>query len=399
MPEFKEQVVELTKKHGLDMKVVQPILRDIVTQTKLSKMEKSDQEAAILAIIDISGTEKIEFMTAFLLWDEMKKSDIPIKDVIAKFRKFVSMDHYKAMPKDQAERLASKAVKADIIQEKRLQTKPFNIVVLGKSIPKKIKVKKTGRENMMATVAAYCKIVDGVDTPQEIQPFYRSIMLWGDQSKKAKDLIIGHQYQVEFARNMASNQLDAWGPVDRSEFEHKGKFMGNVTALLSEFKNVKLITLNEAEFHISQSVTDNVMVKCDIVGRMIRDTSAMYFIVDDTIDDAVYGGGEKDNPTGGFTVFMDPSNMIYDSGSEVYMIGRMSKRTMKDGRESIAMSGDAVIPILTIPVGLEPVESEEQVNMKSEDETVVDPKAIAREMGNAAEDLEDMFTSDVTQDN
>jgi hypothetical protein len=179
--------------------------------------------------------------------------------------------------------------------------------------------------------------------------------------------------------------------VEKTEFIEKGKFMEELVSLIPKFNNVKKITLNEAEFNLSVNNSDYRCIKVDIVGRVLRDNASMYFVADETIEDTVYGGDEN-NPGGGFTVFMDPQNMIYGDGSEVYIIGTISKRVMKDGKTSFSMNGHAVLPIFAVPVDMEPVENESEVNMRSGDAAVVDPSAMAKQIGEPEPtDVDDMF--------
>lgn len=86
--------------------------------------------------------------------------------------------------------------------------------------------------------------------------------------------------------------------------------------------------------------------------------------------------------SGGFTVFSDPQNLVYGEGSEISIIGRIT-RNSDNGR--VAMNADCVIPIAVIPIEMTPVDEEDDIEMKTGDEPVIDPETL-REIESGGDD-------------
>jgi len=378
--DLRQKLSSVIKEYKMDAKTVTKAINKIASKIDL---EQADKESAILKIVKLAGKEGLEVETGFYLVDMEIRSKMEMKDILKNFREIIQKKEYKDIESNiQREKLAARAVKARIAWEARVQSKMFDIVVLGKSSPRTVPTK--AGDNTIATLAAFC-------TPMEddgIEPFYRNLTFWGEIGTKVNKIIIGHRYHCNLVRNRSADSLDAWDPVDKTEFIEKGKFDGDVIDILEKIK-VQKIDISETEFNVSKGVTEYRRIDCEIMGRQIltrgNNEIGMLFVVDESSEDMIYGkGGEDDDPSGGFTIFADPQNLTYGEGSEISIIGRI-RRNDNDGR--ISMNADAVIPILAVPIDLTPVDDEEEVDMRTGDESVIDPDTLAATEGGEDEDL------------
>ena len=382
--DLKTKLSSIIKEHKMDAKKVTNAINKIASKLDL---EQTDKESAILRIVELAGKEKLEVETGFYLVDMEIRSKMEMKDILKNFKEIIKKSEYKDIEsKVHREKLAARAVKARIAWEARVQTKMFDIVALGKSSPRMVSTKSG--DNTIATLAAFCTAMED----DGIEPFYRNLTFWGEIGTKVNKLIIGHRYQCNLVRNRSADTLDAWDPVDRTEFIEKGKFDGDVSDILEKIK-VPKIDISEVEFNISKGVNDYKRIDCEIMGRQIltrgNNEVGMMFVIDESSEDMIYGKDGDDDPSGGFTLFADPQNLIYGEGSEISVIGRTRKND-NDGR--ISMNVDAVIPILVVPIDLTPVDDEDEVDMRTGDEAVIDPDTLAATEGDEdllAEDDED----------
>jgi len=373
--EFKEKLGKLIKSHGMDGKIVSAKVNAFAPKIE------GDKEETILRIVEMAGKNKMEISTALLLDNIRIGSRKDADKILEDFNSIIEKPDYKTMSdKQQRERLAAKAVKAQIAWEARVQTKMFEMVVLGKSNPKEIPT-KSGK-NMIANISAWCTLLDD---GSNIEPFYRTLSFWGDVGKKVTKIIIGHKYHANLVKNRSVDSLSAWDPVDKTEFTDKGKFSGDVKEILDQM-NVKKIEIMEAEVNVSKNRGEYIRIDCDILGRQIMTRGVndigMMFVVDESSEDLIYGNDENDEVSGGFTVFSDPQNLVYGEGSEISIIGRIT-RNSDNGR--VAMNADCVIPIAVIPIEMTPVDEEDDIEMKTGDEPVIDPETL-REIESGGDD-------------
>jgi len=380
--ELKHKLGSIIKKHKMDAKTVTKAINKIAPKLDL---EHIDKESAILKIVELAGKEGLEVETGFYLIDMEIRSKMEPKDILKNFREIVQKKEYKDIKsKIHREKLAARAVKARIAWEARVQSKIFDIVVLGKESPRMVPTKSG--ENTIAKLAAFC-------TPTEddsIEPFYRILTFWGEIGTKVNEIIIGHRYHCNLVRNRSADSLDAWDPVDKTEFIEKGKFDGEISEILEKI-DVQKIEISEAEFNVAKGygLSEHRRIDCEIMGlqtltRGDKDIGMM-FVIDESSEDMIYGkDGDEDSPSGGFTMFTDPQNLVYGEGSEISVIGRIS-RNEKDGR--VVMNVDAIIPILVVPIDLTPVDDEDEVGMRTGDESVIDPDTLAPTEGGEDEDL------------
>ena len=370
---FKEKLGKLVKSHGMDGKIVSTQINAFA-----SKIE-GDKEEVILRIVELAGKNKLEISNAFLLDTMRIRSKRSAEEIMEEFNTIIKKADYKEISsKMHRERLAAKAVKAKIAWEARVQTKMFELIVLGKSNPREIPTKSG--TNTIANVSAWCvSLEDG-----NIEPFYRTLSFWGDIGKKVKDIIVGHKYHANLVRNKSVDSLDAWDPVDKTEFTDKGKFNGEIQEVLDQM-TVRKIEIMEAELNLSKGISDYRRIDCEIMGRQIftrgNNDIGMMFVVDESSEDLIYGNDDGE-VTGGFTVFSDPQNLAYGEGSEISIIGRITKNSENN---RVAMNADAVIPIIAIPVDMTPVDEEDDIEMKTGDEAIIDPETLA-EIENSGDD-------------
>lgn len=389
--DLKTKLSSVIKEHKMDAKTVTKAINKFASKLDL---EQTDKESAILRIVELAGKEGIEVETGFYLVDIETRSKMELKDILEKFKENIKKSKYKDVKsKVGREKLAASAVKARIAWEARVQTKDFDIVVLGKSSPRSVSTKSG--DNTIANLAAFCTAIED----DGIEPFYRNLTFWGEIGTKVNKLIIGHRYHCNLVRNRSADSLDAWDPVDKTDFIEKGKFDGDISDILEKI-NVQKIDISEAEFNVAKGYNEYRRIDCEIMGRQIltRGDSdiGMMFVIDESSEDMIYGKDGDDNPSGGFTLFADPQNLMYGEGSEISVIGRVRKNE-KD--ERVSMNVDAVIPILVVPIDLTPVDDEDEVDMRTGDESVIDPDALAGIEGSEDEDLlaedaeddEDMF--------
>ena len=377
---FKSELSSIIKKHKMETKTVIKAINSIASKLDL---EQSDKEGAILKIVDLAGKEGLEVETGFYLVDMEIRSKMEMKDILKNFKEIIKKSEYKDIEsKIQREKLAARAVKARIAWEARVQTKMFDIIVLGKSSPRMVPTKSG--DNTIATLAAYCTAMED----DGIAPFYRNLTFWGEIGTKVNKIIIGHRYHCNLVRNRSADSLDAWDPVDKTDFIEKGKFDGEISDILEKI-NVPKIDISEAEFNITTGYSDYKRIDCEIMGRQILTRGdneiGMMFVIDESSEDMIYGKeGAEDDPSGGFTLFADPQNLMYGEGSEISVIGRI-RRNENDGR--VSMNVDAVIPILAVPIDLTPVDDEDEVDMRTGDASVIDPDTLAAIEGGEDEDL------------
>lgn len=377
--EFKQKLSAIIKKHGMKAKIVTKAINRYAS--KLDR-EGDEKEEMILDIVKMAAKEKIEVQTAFLLRRVESKSEKNMSDILEHFNKMIKEKRYKddVASKTHREKLVVGAIKAKIAWEARVQTKMFDILVLGKALPRTVPTKSG--ENTIANLAVFCIPLED----DGVEPFYRNLTFWGDVGIKVNKLIIGHRYHCNLVRNRAANSLDAWDPVDQTEFTDKGKFEGDIQDILEKM-NVQQIDIAEAEFNVTKGYTECSRIDCEIMSRQIltrgdRDIGMM-FVIDESSEDMIYGKEGDDSPSGGFSIFSDPQNLVYGEGSDVVIIGRIRKNP-KDDR--ISMNADAVIPIMVVPINLTPVDDEEDVDMSTGDEAVIDPDTLSELDGGGTED-------------
>jgi len=378
--EFRKKLSSIIKKHSMEAKLVTKAINKIASKLDL---EQTDKEGVILRIVDMAGKEGLEVETGFYLVDMEIRSKMKPEDILKNFKDIIKKSEYKDIKsKIHREKLAARAVKAKIAWEARVQTKMFDIVVLGKESPRMVPTKSG--DNTIAKLAVFC-------TPMEddgIEPFYRVLTFWGEIGTKVNKIIIGHRYHCNLVRNRSADSLDAWDPVDKTDFIEKGKFDGEISDILDKL-NVQKIDISEAEFNVSKGYNEYKRIDCEIMGRQILTRGdnevGMMFVIDESSEDMIYGKeGAEDDPSGGFTLFADPQNMMYGEGSEISVIGRVRKNE-NDGR--VSMNVDAVIPILVVPIDLTPVDDEDEVDMRTGDDSVIDPDTLAAIEGSEDEDL------------
>lgn len=377
---FRSELSSIIKKHKMETKTVTKAINNIASKLDL---EQPDKEGAILKIVELAGKEGFEVETGFYLVDMEIRSKMEMKDILKHFREIIGKTEYKNIEsKVHRERLAARAVKARIAWEARVQTKMFDIVVLGKSSPRMVSTKSG--DNTIATLAAFCTAMED----DGIEPFYRNLTFWGEIGTKVNKIIIGHRYHCNLVRNRSADSLDAWDPVDKTDFIEKGKFDGDISDILEKL-NVQKIDISEAEFNITKGYNEYRRIDCEIMGRQILTRGdndiGMMFVIDESSEDMIYGKEDaEEEPSGGFTLFADPQNLMYGEGSEISVIGRI-RRNENDGR--VSMNVDAVIPILAVPIDLTPVDDEDEVDMRTGDDSVIDADTLAGIEGSEDEDL------------
>ena len=366
---LKQKLTSAIKEYKMDAKTVTGAINKIAPKLDL---EQNEKESAIIKIVELAGKEALEVETGFYLVDMEIKSKMEMENILKHFEDIIKKTEYQDIKsKIHREKLAARAVKARIAWEARVQTKMFDIVVLGKSSPRTVPTKSG--DNTIATLAAYCKPMED----DGIEPFYRNLTFWGEIGTKVNKVIIGHRYHCNLVRNRSADSLDAWDPVDKTDFVEKGKFDGDISEILEKL-NVLKIDISEAEFNVTKGYNDYRRIDCEIMGLQIltrgNNEVGMMFVIDESSEDMIYGkDNAEDDPSGGFTLFADPQNLKYGEGSEISVIGRI-RRNEKDNR--ISMNADAIIPILVVPIDLTPVDDEEEVDMRTGDDSVIDPDTL-----------------------
>lgn len=281
----------------------------------------------------LASQEDILTDTSQILIRTAEKSGRPLSDILETYHEIIAKDSFQAIPVGMREKVAARAVKAKIAWEARVQTHPFEILVIGishgnprKRVPGKIATILTSLED------------------KTMVSFYRVLTLWNDNSTKIDNLIIGHNYHANLARKRSADSLDAWDPVDETEFVHKGRSRDDPMDVICD---IPVTPIADAEFNLSKGWTDYRRIDGEVMGCHITSNgTGMIFVVDESSNQLIYGDPDRGlEPVGGFTVFSDPVNLVYGDGSEIALVGRISK----DSEGRVIMNADALVPILTVP--------------------------------------------------
>jgi len=243
--------------------------------------------------------------------------------------------------------------------------KSFEFLILDFTKPRKITPKDTSKEPFVrADINGIAICVDEDATPKEQELNYFNLALFRDNTKLIAEIECGKTYKAKVNGKFDNGIWNLNGIDGTTRFTlAKEQLETDIEEFLTE--QFPLVQIAEAEFNTSnlKKKNDLKLVRGNVTYANIHTsesgyTYGRYVLIDDSLDI------EDLKRNGGLSIMCDPSQIRYAEGSDLLILGEITKND-----ERIGMSAKAVIPIIPIPRETYDDDDDDDDDEKSEDES------------------------------
>lgn len=247
--------------------------------------------------------------------------------------------------------------------------KSFELLILDFTLPKKITPKDTSKEPFIrADINGIAICVEDDATPKEQELNFFNLALFRDNTKLISEIECGKTYKAKVSSKFDNGiwNLNAIDNMTRFTLA-KEQLEMNIEEFLTE--QFPLVQIAEAEFNLSdmkRKKNDFKLVRGNVTYAGVHTsdsgyTYGRYVLIDDSLDI------EDLKRNGGLSIMADPSQIRYAEGSDLLILGEITKND-----ERIGMSAKAVIPIIPIPRQSDDSDDDETDAEKDDDDEFVD---------------------------
>ena len=296
---------------------------------KVKKKQAKELKEWAGALADASGRDKKEVL------DELT----------TELKGIVQEPYLKAMDDDAKVENAIRILKAKHTAPLTQSGRDFEVLVLDYTKGKKVTPKDKNKEPYMRADImglGFCMEEDLKSNEEGVK--YISIALFDDTIELAKQVEREKTFKAQLSGKVVSGfwQLSAIeGLTNFKEAEEQADI--DVEAVLTDL--FPLVPIAEAEFNTSAPRKNDLKLVRGNVHREGVHTSesgftyGRYSIIDDSLD------VEDIRKNGGLSVMVDKSQVIYNVGSDIYILGEIEK----DDQYGLGMTGHCIHAIIPIP--------------------------------------------------
>jgi len=229
-------------------------------------------------------------------------------------------------------------------------------LILDFTKPRKITPKDTSKEPFIrADINGIAICVEEDATPKEQELNYFNLALFRDNTKLIEEIECGKTYKTKVNGKFDNGIWNLNGIDGTTRFTiAKEQLETDIEEFLTE--QFPLVQIAEAEFNTSnlKKKNDLKLVRGNVTYAGVHTsesgyTYGRYVLIDDSLDI------EDLKRNGGLSIMCDPSQVRYSEGSDLLILGEITKND-----ERIGMSAKAVIPIIPIPREIQEDEDEDE---------------------------------------
>jgi hypothetical protein len=269
--------------------------------------------------------------------NEQELKNVP--DIANELQNIYHEDYLETFPEDERKVHAQRILLSRLMQGQLVEADPYEIHVLDYEEPRTIERDDDEDLTIANVYGIGQRIADDGDEPLG----YIQATFFNEDASAVQGAERGKTYRTVFTGAYDEGVYDV-NAVSNTKFQNGDQDdLDPVEAAEALFDRTLIA---DAENEISQTPQDVKLVKGNVVmGRVGSSDSGFRYGLYQVMDDSVSTGTEGERPEV-LSVMCRPSQVRFGSGSEVYVIGRITD----DDEYGVGMNADAIIPRLEIPI-------------------------------------------------
>ena len=297
---------------------------------KIKKKQGKELQEWAAAIAEASGRKVEEVMKE--LTTALK--EILKKPVLKDFDDEAKVEH------------AIRMLKATHTQPLTRSGREFEIFILDYTKPRKITPKDKSKEPYTRADIFGLAVATGDDaTDKEKELAYAQMVLFDENTKLVNEVERGITYKTNASGKLVKKVWELSAIEGSTRFKEADEQLeANPEDVLMDM--FKLVPIADAEYNVTNPKvrSDLRLIRGDVTYAAVKTSDSgysygRYVVIDDSLDI------EDIKKTGGLSVMVDKSQVLYAEGSAILLLGQIEK----DEEYGVGMSAHVVVPIIPIP--------------------------------------------------
>ena len=237
---------------------------------------------------------------------------------------------------------------ARLMQSFLIQGEPYEVYILDKTPAREITNKK-GQKQLIASLYGIGRKVKGESDAKEHPIGFVNVVAFDKDAEKLQTAVEGMTYQSMFSGKF-SDGIYNLNCDSKTNFESPVAGAPKLDPAEVLERIFKRVYVKQAGEHVSKSPGDLKMVKCNTIFSIVKPGKngrnyGRYVVMDESQTPQEVQGG------GGLSIMVDPSQVKYGQGTQLIILGAITKSE----QYGVGMNGAVVIPV-GIPVPFVPPE-------------------------------------------